>query len=101
MAYYDNRTVRSHNAIYNYIDTERNDGKTWSFKIAGVIRFIKHHKKTIWNRTFVSEKKETKKFRKKINAFNSKFAFRRWLAGARQSQGKQLLNNAIERNKLQ
>ena len=61
MAYYDNRTVKSHNAIYNYIDTERNDGKTWSFKIAGVIRFIKHHKKTIWNRTFVSEKKETKK----------------------------------------
>ena len=35
-------------------------------------------------------KKETKKFRKKINALNSKFAFRRWLAGARQSQGKQL-----------
>ena len=61
MAFYDNRPIKSHNAIYNFIDTERNDGKTWSFKISGVIRFIKHHKKTIWNRTFVSEKKETKK----------------------------------------
>lgn len=59
--YYNNIEIKSHNCIYNYIDTERNDGKTWSFKIAGVIRFIKHRKKTVWNRTFVSEKKETKK----------------------------------------
>ena len=59
--FFDNRKVKSHNCIYNFIDTERNDGKTWSFKIAGVIRFIKHHKKTVWNRTFVSEKKVTKK----------------------------------------
>ena len=59
--FYDNRQVKSHNCIYNFIDTERNDGKTWSFKIAGIIKFIKHKKKTIWNRTFVSEKKATKK----------------------------------------
>ena len=61
MAFYDNREIKTHNCIYNFIDTERNDGKTWSFKIAGVIRYIKHKKKTVWNRTFVSEKKETKK----------------------------------------
>lgn len=34
--------------------------------------------------------KETKKFKKKINALNSRFAFRRWIAGARESQGKKL-----------
>lgn len=34
--------------------------------------------------------KETKKFKKKINSLNSRFRFRRWIAGARQSQGKKL-----------
>ena len=35
-------------------------------------------------------KKETKKFKNKIKALNSRFAFRRWIAGARESQGKKL-----------
>ena len=70
MAFYDNREIKSHNCIYNFIDTERNDGKTWSFKISGTIDFLKHRHKTIWNRTFVSEKKATKKkfFNKKLIA---------------------------------
>ena len=84
MAFFDNREAKSYNAIYNFIDTERNDGKTWSFKIAGVINFIKHHKKTIWNRTFVSEKKETKKkflsrkIIKKINEELHKYNSKKW-----------------------
>lgn len=34
--------------------------------------------------------KETKKFKRKVNALNSRFRFRRWIAGARQTQGKKL-----------
>lgn len=34
--------------------------------------------------------KETKRFKKKINSLNSRFKFRRWIAGARQTQGKKL-----------
>lgn len=84
MAYFDNRNIKSHNCIYNYIDTERNDGKTWSFKISGTIAFLKHRKKTIWNRTFVSEKKATKKkfFNKKliakINEELHKYSSKKW-----------------------
>ena len=82
--YYDNRIVKSHNCIYNFIDTLRDDGKSWSFKIAGVIRFIKHRKKTVWNRTFVNEKKATKKkflSRKliaKINEELHKYGSKKW-----------------------
>ena len=84
MAFYDNRQVKSHNCIYNFIDTERNDGKTWSFKISGVIAFLKHRKKTIWNRTFVREKKATmkkflnKKLIAKINEELHKHSSKKW-----------------------
>lgn len=48
----------SYNAIYNFIVTNRNYGKTWAFKRRAWRRAIKHGKKTLWLRTFKKEVKE-------------------------------------------
>lgn len=49
----------SHNAIFNFVQTNRNYGKTWLFKKRAFRRAIKRGKKTIWLRMFKEETKET------------------------------------------
>lgn len=48
----------SHNAIFNFVQTNRNYGKTWTFKRRAFRRAMKHGKKTIWLRMFKEETKE-------------------------------------------
>ena len=48
----------SHNAIFNFVSTNRNFGKTWAFKRRAFRRALKHGKKTIWLRMFKEETKE-------------------------------------------
>ncbi len=48
----------SHNAIFNFVNTNRNYGKTWTFKRRAFRRAMKHGKKTIWLRMFKEETKE-------------------------------------------
>ena len=50
--------VLSYNAIFNFIQTNRNYGKTWAFKKRAFRRAMKHGKKTIWLRMFKEETKE-------------------------------------------
>lgn len=48
----------SYNAIFNFVQTNRNYGKTWTFKKRAFRRAMKHGKKTIWLRMFKEETKE-------------------------------------------
>lgn len=48
----------SHNAIFNFVQSNRNYGKTWTFKKRAFRRAVKHGKKTIWLRMFKEETKE-------------------------------------------
>ena len=48
----------SHNAIFNFVNSNRNYGKTWTFKKRAFRRALKHGKKTIWLRMFKKETKE-------------------------------------------
>lgn len=48
----------SHNGVFNSVNTNRNFGKTWTFKKRAFKRAMKHHKKTIWLRVFKKEVKE-------------------------------------------
>ena len=48
----------SYNAIFNFVQSNRNYGKTWTFKRRAFRRAIKHGKKTIWLRMFKKETKE-------------------------------------------
>ena len=50
--------VLSFNAIFTLINTNRNYGKTWTFKKRAFRRALKHGKKTIWLRMFQKETKE-------------------------------------------
>lgn len=50
--------VLSYNAIFNFINTNRNYGKTWTFKKRAFRRAMKRGKKTIWLRMFKEETKE-------------------------------------------
>jgi len=54
----DGLRVLSYNAIFTYILSNRNYGKTWTFKKRAFRRALKHNKKTIWLRCFTKEKKE-------------------------------------------
>ena len=54
----DGLNVLSYNAVFNYINTNRNYGKTWTFKRRAFRRAQKHNKKTIWLRMFKKEVKE-------------------------------------------
>lgn len=56
--HFDGLCIFSYNAIFNFIITNRNLGKTWNFKRRAVVRALKHGKKTIWVRTFNAEVKE-------------------------------------------
>lgn len=46
------------NAIFYFLNTTRNFGKTWNFKYRAVKRALKHGKKTLWIRRFKKEAKE-------------------------------------------
>lgn len=61
----DGLKLLSHNAIFNEVNTNRNYGKTWTFKKRAFKRALKHNKKTIWLRCFKKEAKEA------INVFFS------------------------------
>lgn len=54
----DGLRVLSYNAIITSIISNRNYGKTWTFKKRAFRRALKKGKKTIWIRTFAKEKKE-------------------------------------------
>lgn len=54
----DGLAVLSYNGIFTYVDTNRNYGKTWTFKKRAFKRALKHDKKTVWLRLFSKEKKE-------------------------------------------
>lgn len=54
----DGLNVLSYNAVFNFINTNRNYGKTWTFKRRAFRRAQKHNKKTIWLRMFKKEVKE-------------------------------------------
>lgn len=57
-SYYHSQKIASYNAIFNFIISNRNYGKTWGAKKRAVKRAIKKGKKTIWIRTFKKEVKE-------------------------------------------
>ena len=54
----DGLRVLSFNAIITAILSNRNYGKTWTFKRRAFRRALKHGKKTIWLRMFKKEVKE-------------------------------------------
>lgn len=54
----DGFSVTSRGAIFNFINTNRNFGKTWLFKKRAFKRAIKRGRKTIWVRRFKKEVKE-------------------------------------------
>ena len=54
----DGLRVLSYNAIITAILSNRNYGKTWTFKRRAFRRALKHGKKTIWLRLFKKEVKE-------------------------------------------
>lgn len=58
--YYNNIKIQSYNSVFNFINSNRNFGKTWSFKKRAFIRGLKHGKRTIWIRRFQNEVKEAK-----------------------------------------
>lgn len=53
--YYNCIAIQSYNAIMHFILSNRNYGKTWSFKIRGWKRALKRGKKFIWVRRFKEE----------------------------------------------
>lgn len=52
--------IRSYKAIFNFINTVRNKGKTWGFALIAFKQFKKHGKSTMWIRRFSNEIKKTK-----------------------------------------
>lgn len=59
--------IFSYNAIFNFIDSVRNTGKTTKAKAIALIRFLKKKKKCLWIRTFEEDVKDLKK-----NFYNNK-----------------------------
>ena len=53
----DGIALLSRNAVFNFVTSNRNFGKTWTFKKRAIRRWIKHGKKTIWIRLFDEEVK--------------------------------------------
>lgn len=53
--YFCNLIILSFNAIFNFIISNRNYGKTWAFKIRAWARAFKRGKKTLWIRRFKKE----------------------------------------------
>lgn len=56
--YYNGFDITSRGAIFNFINSNRNFGKTWCFKKRAFKRALKRGKKTIWVRRFKKEVKE-------------------------------------------
>ena len=56
--YYDGFPVTSRGAVFNFINSNRNFGKTWCFKKRAFKRALKRGRKTIWIRRFKKEVKE-------------------------------------------
>lgn len=57
--YYSGIQLLSHsNAVFYFINTTRNYGKTWNFKYRAVKRAVKKGKKTLWIRRFKKEVKQ-------------------------------------------
>lgn len=54
----DGLRVLSYNGIFTAVNSNRNYGKTWTFKKRAFRRAIKHGKKTIWLRMFRKELQE-------------------------------------------
>ena len=55
--YYINLFILTFNAIFHFIVSNRNYGKTWSFKIRAWRRAYKRGKKTLWVRRFRKEQR--------------------------------------------
>ena len=58
LKHYSAEEIISYNAIMNFINTNRNFGKTWSFQKRAFIRASKRHKMAIWLRRFNGERDE-------------------------------------------
>lgn len=56
--YFHASKILSYNALFSFIISNRNYGKTWGFKKRAWVRAMKRHKKTIWVRRFKKEVKE-------------------------------------------
>lgn len=56
--HFDGIEILSYNAIFNFIDSNRNYGKTWCFKRRAFKRGLKRGKITVWVRRFKEEAKE-------------------------------------------
>lgn len=62
MMYYSANRLLSHNCLFNFIVSQRGDGKTYDFKKRGIKRFIKNHEQFIYVRRYKTELKEINKF---------------------------------------
>lgn len=56
--YYNGFDITTRNAVFSFIISNRNYGKTWCFKRRAFRRAAKHGRKTIWVRRFKKEAKE-------------------------------------------
>lgn len=56
--HFDGSRACNSNAIFHFINSNRNFGKTWAFKKRAFKRALKRGKKTIWIRRFEEEAKE-------------------------------------------
>lgn len=56
--YFDANKILSYNAVFNFIESNRNYGKTWAFKKRATKRALRRGKRTIWIRRYKSEKKK-------------------------------------------
>ena len=57
-AYYDSTRAQSYNAVYNFIISNRNYGKTWGAQKRAFVRGWKHGKRTLWVRRFKKEQRQ-------------------------------------------
>lgn len=57
--HFDALEIMSYGAIFNFINSNRNYGKTWCFKKRAFRRGLKYGKITLWVRRFQTEAKET------------------------------------------
>lgn len=53
--YFNTNKIDSHNALFNFVVTNRNSGKTWALKLKAIGSFIKKGYVTIWLRRFTSD----------------------------------------------
>lgn len=56
--YYTSIGLQSYNAVFNFVISNRNYGKTWSMQKRAFKRGIKHGKRTLWVRRFHAESKQ-------------------------------------------